>query len=172
LIPDVSALEPCFLLDDFDNTVGTVGTTSSSSTPGSMGGNGVPTPPTATTSPSTQSLNPAPTSSTTASSTSRSGLSLLTGARRFSMAPNELPLTAANVHANNVNNMNSGNNNNANAGNNNGPSTYTQQELVYIKWQTEMERGFETLVQSIYPYIAELRESSVFSPNRYASIKI
>lgn len=47
--------------------------------------------------------------------------------------------------------------------------TYTQQELGYIKWQNEMERGFDVLVQAIYPYIAELREADVFLLNRYST---
>jgi hypothetical protein len=43
---------------------------------------------------------------------------------------------------------------------------YTAQELINIRWQTEMERGFKTLVEGILPYIIDLREADMFIINR------
>lgn len=34
----------------------------------------------------------------------------------------------------------------------------------YILWQAEMEKGYETLVNSIFPYISELREAASLAP--------
>lgn len=40
---------------------------------------------------------------------------------------------------------------------------YTAQEINYIKWQMEMEKGFEILVKALYPYISDMRESDSFA---------
>jgi hypothetical protein len=96
----------------------------------------------------------------------RSGLSLfsVTGSRRTT----ETPLTTANINANNNLNNAKATGNDVSNPSNTMSGTFTQQELGYIKWQNEMERGFEVLVQAIYPYIAELHEAAVFSTARYS----
>ncbi len=46
------------------------------------------------------------------------------------------------------------------------PVVYTAQELINIKWQIEMERGFKSLVDGIFPFICDLREADLFVVNR------
>lgn len=38
-----------------------------------------------------------------------------------------------------------------------------------IKWQTEMERGFESLVVAIYPYIDDLPDAAIFAAGKSGS---
>lgn len=62
-------------------------------------------------------------------------------------------------------NIGGGGGNNANNNNNNppqGPVALTAQEINNLKWQMEMEKGFDVLVQSIYPYIADIKEAEIF----------
>lgn len=60
-----------------------------------------------------------------------------------------------------------GNANGGNAAANNQPVALTAQEINNIKWQMEMEKGFDTLVQTIYPYIADIKEADVFNVAKY-----
>jgi hypothetical protein len=46
------------------------------------------------------------------------------------------------------------------------PVVYTAQELINIRWQIEMEKGFKTLVEGIFPFISDLREADLFVVNR------
>lgn len=39
----------------------------------------------------------------------------------------------------------------------------TAQEINNIKWQSEMEKGFDNLVETIYPFISDLREAEIFN---------
>jgi hypothetical protein len=43
------------------------------------------------------------------------------------------------------------------------PVALTAQEINNIKWQLEMEKGFDALVQAIYPYIADIKEAEIFN---------
>jgi hypothetical protein len=43
------------------------------------------------------------------------------------------------------------------------PIALTAQEINNIKWQLEMEKGFDALVQAIYPYIADIKEAEIFN---------
>jgi hypothetical protein len=38
----------------------------------------------------------------------------------------------------------------------------TAQEINNLKWQMEMEKGFDNLAQTIYPYISDLKEAEMF----------
>lgn len=177
LITDTTLLEPSSLLSDspLDRNSSGAGGGIAGLPPPSVSGSPVHHQP----QPSPQPPPPTPSTPSTTRSKFSALFSVATGkggaVRRSTFEA--VALTVANVHANNANlsgqagaNSNS-NGNNAN-GNTNANGTlsgnYTPQELTNIKWQNEMERGFDALVQAIYPYIAELREADVFSPNRFA----
>lgn len=176
LITDTTLLEPSSLLSDspVDRNSNGGGGGVSGLPPPSVGGSPVHHQP----QPSPQPAPPTPSTPSTTRSKFSALFSVATGkggaVRRSTFEA--VALTVANVHANNANlsgqagaNSNSnGNNANGNANANGTLSgNYTPQELTNIKWQNEMERGFDALVQAIYPYIAELREADVFSPNRF-----
>jgi hypothetical protein len=49
------------------------------------------------------------------------------------------------------------------AGGGNTNAALTAQEINNIKWQSEMEKGFDNLVETIYPFISDLREAELFN---------
>ncbi len=59
--------------------------------------------------------------------------------------------------------------NNANINNNNNNDTFgnTPVDPNTIKWQTEIERGFEALVAVIYPYISDVKEAELFATSSH-----
>ena len=44
-----------------------------------------------------------------------------------------------------------------------GESETTREQLQFITWQTEMERSFDILVQSILPYMSDLNDSDLLN---------
>ena len=42
----------------------------------------------------------------------------------------------------------------------------TREQLQFITWQTEMEKGFDVLVQSILPYMGDLNDSDLLAALR------
>lgn len=44
-----------------------------------------------------------------------------------------------------------------------GEAENTREQLQFITWQTEMEKGFDILVQSILPYMGDLNDSDLLA---------
>lgn len=98
-----------------------------------------------------------------------------TGAGGGAAPPMSTPLsslwktTDSNANGGNAGNTGNagGNANGGNAATNPQQVALTAQEINNIKWQMEMERGFDTLVQTIYPFIADVKEAEVFNIAKY-----
>lgn len=106
---------------------------------------------------------------------STAGSNLTTSQQQQRRSVNDIPslnAAAATAAAAATNNSGNASNNNSNApsiANNNinsaaGTGGMAGSDANYMIWQAEMEKGYETLVNAIFPYISDLREAASLAP--------